>query len=391
MNATLAVATSGQALVYCEVREASVAVEAGRWRLLRNTDETALVPPVSCPKMSSSRPFGNHSRRHCRYVMKHHLFLAFRKVCFLFLIPLHFAFAAAPSPNWQQLTPKQSPPERYYPAMAYDAVSGKVLLFGGFGGTDYLNDTWTFDGTTWSRIDTPIAPSARVNMQMAYDRRSHRIVLFGGFDGEFLNDTWTWDGTNSTWSQATPNHSPQPVNGAAVFADPKGRVDIFGGFNGMIYLSQMFQWNGKDWQKLTPPTLPYGRSDAGLGVDTHSGKVVIFGGLNDTVNPTNTWVYDGSNWTLETPRTQPIWLYGSAGVFDPNLHSVILFGGGSGGVQQNATWAWIGSDWKQVFTAQSPSPREGAGIAWDAVLGHVILFGGGDNNNLFSDTWELSP
>jgi hypothetical protein len=61
----------------------------------------------------------------------------------------------------------------------------KCSFLGGFGGTDYLNDTWTFDGTTWSRIDTPIAPSARVNMQMAYDRRSHQVVLFGGFDGEF--------------------------------------------------------------------------------------------------------------------------------------------------------------------------------------------------------------
>jgi opacity protein-like surface antigen len=181
-----------------------------------------------------------------------HLIVSF----FLLLGAAQFAAAAPPSPNWQQLSPAQSPPERYYPAMTYDGASGKVVLFGGFGGTSYLNDTWTFDGATWTRIDTPVTPSARVNMQMAYDRRTHKVILFGGFDGKLRSDSWIWDGTNSTWSQANPNHSPQPVDGAAVFTDLNGRVDVFGGYNGMIYLSQMFQWNGADWQKLTPPTLP---------------------------------------------------------------------------------------------------------------------------------------
>jgi hypothetical protein len=31
--------------------------------------------------------------------------------------------------------------------MTYDPVSGKIIAFGGFDGTGYLNDTWSFDGT----------------------------------------------------------------------------------------------------------------------------------------------------------------------------------------------------------------------------------------------------
>ncbi len=87
--------------------------------------------------------------------MIHHRSLSFCQVfvLFFFLVATQFTIAAPPSPNWQQLTPAQSPPERYYPAMAYDPASGKVVLFGGFGGTSYLGDTWTFDGTTWTQIN----------------------------------------------------------------------------------------------------------------------------------------------------------------------------------------------------------------------------------------------
>ena len=42
--------------------------------------------------------------------------------------------------------------------MTYDKASGKILLFGGFGATGYLNDTWTFDGTSCQQVTTPIAP-----------------------------------------------------------------------------------------------------------------------------------------------------------------------------------------------------------------------------------------
>ena len=58
--------------------------------------------------------------------------------------------------NWTQLLPATKPSARSYVAMAYDAASKKVLLFGGFGGTGYLNDTWTFDGATWANTQTKL-------------------------------------------------------------------------------------------------------------------------------------------------------------------------------------------------------------------------------------------
>src|SRR6266487_5517423 len=87
--------------------------------------------------------------------------------------------------------------------MTYDPTGAKVVMFGGFDRTGYLNDTWTFDGITWSRVATPVAPPRRAAAQMAYDASIQKVVLFGGYNGRnYLGDTWIWDGKISRWTQA---------------------------------------------------------------------------------------------------------------------------------------------------------------------------------------------
>ena len=79
--------------------------------------------------------------------------------------------------------------------MTYDQVSRKIIMFGGDNGTTYLNDTWAFDGVTWTQVATDTPPPARAAAQMAYDSVTHKVVLFGGYNGRYLGDTWLWDGT----------------------------------------------------------------------------------------------------------------------------------------------------------------------------------------------------
>src|SRR5438128_11772695 len=143
------------------------------------------------------------------------------------------ATAARPQvTGWIQLCPPISPPPRSYLAMTYDPASGKVIMFGGFDGTGYLNDTWTFDGTTWSRAQTPLSLPARAASQMAYDAITQKVVLFGGYNGRnYLGDTWLWDGKTSRWARATPAHHPTAVTSPMLFTDPNGRVDVYGGFD----------------------------------------------------------------------------------------------------------------------------------------------------------------
>jgi hypothetical protein len=316
-------------------------------------------------------------------------------VLICYCISIAFASSAEAAdfsvPDWIALSPANSPPARSYFAMTYDPVSGKVIMFGGFDGNDYLNDTWSFDGTSWTQIATQSAPPARTATQMTYDSVIQKVVLFGGYDGtNYLADTWLWDGSTLQWTQATPEHQPPAVNSPMLFPEPNGGADLFGGFDGQFYQLTMWQWNGSDWMQLFPPTVPSARASAAVATNTSTGQVVMFGGLAD-VNPNNTWTYDGTTWALQSPSVQPLLVYGASAAFDPGQQGVVLFGGGSGGVDQNTTWLWdqVAATWIHVSTEHSPQAREGAGMAYDAALDRVILFGGQDNNGSFNDTWEF--
>jgi hypothetical protein len=228
---------------------------------------------------------------------------------------------------------------------------------------------------------------------MTYDSATQKVVLFGGFNRtNYLGDTWLWDGTISQWRHARTAHNPARVTGPMLFSHPNGKVDLFGGFDGHFYQLTMWQWTGSDWTQLFPATVPYARASAAVATYPTIDQVVLFGGLAD-VNPNNTWTYNGTTWTLKSPANQPLLVYAASAVFDPNINAVILFGGGSGGVDQNTTWKWLvaGGNWEQVATTQSPPPREGAGMAYSAALGHVIVFGGQDSETPLNDTWQFIP
>ena len=275
--------------------------------------------------------------------------------------------------------------------MTYDPVSEKIIMFGGWDGRRYLNDTWAFDGTTWTHLHTRGLPPARAAAQIAYDKISQKVVLFGGYNGRsYLGDTWIFDGTTSRWVRARAAHSPTPVTSPMLFTDPNGHVDVYGGFNGQFYQYQMWQWTGTDWNQLNLPALPFARSSAAVGVNAATGKAVLFGGLAD-INPVNTWTYNGTTWTERFPQTQPLWVYAGSAAYDAILKAVVLFGGGSGGIDQDTTWKWSSGNWTQVLTTQSPPAREGAGMVFDPLLGHVVVFGGQNNEVPLDDTWELLP
>src|SRR6266513_2902850 len=78
-------------------------------------------------------------------------------------ISIAFAARSAAAPfsftNWVELSPHTPPPTRSALAMTDDPISGKIISFGGFGGTGNLNYTWSFDGTNWAQIATPSAPT----------------------------------------------------------------------------------------------------------------------------------------------------------------------------------------------------------------------------------------
>jgi hypothetical protein len=110
--------------------------------------------------------------------------------------------------TWMQRHPASSPPASTggTTAIAYDADHKTVVMFGGlYLANSAVDQTWSWDGTTWTTRRPATIPPARFNHAMAYDASTHTVLLTGGADispsGSItaLTDTWTWDGM--TWTR----------------------------------------------------------------------------------------------------------------------------------------------------------------------------------------------
>lgn len=118
--------------------------------------------------------------------------------------------------DWTQQHPTNSPPARVNGTLAYDVASGQLVLFGGkhaFGlNNSALNDTWIWTSSNWVQQHPASVPPARTQAALAYDAASGQLVLFGGRGaglyvyGPALNDTWIWTGSN--WVQQHPTTAP---------------------------------------------------------------------------------------------------------------------------------------------------------------------------------------
>jgi len=140
--------------------------------------------------------------------------------------------------NWTLIdTPVSPPSPGALAAMAYDkARSRTVLSF--HDGTSSLQ-TWEYDGSTWLKVNTPASPLGRWAHTMVYDTISQRVMLFGGtspYNSSELpmNDTWEYDGV--TWTEIlTPNTPPPADQHSMAFDTRTGRIIVLNWGETWIY------------------------------------------------------------------------------------------------------------------------------------------------------------
>jgi hypothetical protein len=267
--------------------------------------------------------------------------------CLLSASLVFIAAVAAPAQgtNWSLLViAGAAPAPRAVPAVAFDNLRNRLVLFGGGGGTwvgtqpsTFFNDTWEWDGASWTQ-QLIAAPAPRLGARFVHDE-SHRVmVLFGGEDaGQKLGDTWEYDGLQ--WVQRSPALSPSP------------------------------------------------RAHYGFVYDETRGRCVLFGGY--AANEVNdTWEWDGSTWTSVATSTQPGVRHGHAMAYDPIRQRVVLFGGGQGGGVLNDTWEFNGVTWTQMLPSTVPSPHSQTDMVFDPVTGKAILCGGWDGSATLGEVWN---
>ena len=218
--------------------------------------------------------------------------------------------------TWRQLHPAIIPPARRGGSMVYDAARKRVVLFGGIDNSGVpLNDTWTWDGSDWQQHITAVSPSPRGEASMVYDSARECVVLFAGAGAGrhhtdvLLNDTWTWNG--STWTLYATSISPSIRSGASMAYDSARQATVlFGGSNGVEAFNDTWLWDGIQWISVHTPVSPPERSWANMAYVEASQQVILQGGdgFDKNLHPlalSDTWAWDGSTWTQQTTTTSP--------------------------------------------------------------------------------------
>jgi putative cell wall-binding protein len=320
--------------------------------------------------------------------------------------------AASTSPAWTKLTPAISPSVRDASLSAFDPATGQLVLYGGAGGffpgkLAVDDDTWTFDGASWSKHVTSVTPGEQDHLsggRMAYDPASKQLVLFGGGGGDTVG-TWTWNG--SQWTQQHPAQSPVLPGGCMATDSATGELVLFGLHTvatntGPDLTWQTWTWRGGNWVELpTPAVSPQGANAQICEMtydEAHQDLVLVtaswYAGEFSGASPGETWTFDGTTWTQrETLTNTTGGVDFSSMTYDPAYGQVMTYGGfdvSNGNAVLTNPWAWNGSTWQQVTLSPAPGARVLGASAYDPATGQLVLFGGVGSTTWLGDTWVLS-
>ena len=230
-----------------------------------------------------------------------------------------------------------------------DVLAGKYSVVG------TVNDTWTWNGQRWSQRHPDKSPGARFGALVAYDAIHNRVVLFGGDspgtnNGLPLDDTWTWDGTS--WTPLHPSRHPVGWEARAmVYDNDLKQVLLFASSNCYPQSCQTWQtwaWDGSNWS-LRGSSVLSGEIGSGvqLAYDPKTHSVVLFGGELFGGKGPNTYFAETWSWSpvsgwqrLQPASSPPAMDYTQAAMtFDASSGTVILFAPGNG------FWRWNGKTW----------------------------------------------
>ncbi len=227
---------------------------------------------------------------------------------------------------------------------------------------------WTWDGTSYSGVPVAGAGPYSNDTDMAYDRADGLLVLWDhgcgklvmGFTGGCVvqvNQTWTWDGRS--WSPRFPRSTPVEVGqGAMVYDSRLGRVVYVNG------VGQAWAWTGSDWLPLALSGAPRApRRDSAAAASTFAvgydeGRQLLVFALS-----TSTWSWDGTSWTEAKSGLDAAEARADAHLVYDRAHGQLVY------VGSRLTWTWDGTRWQPH---DQPAIAAGT-LGYDAVRRTVML------------------
>jgi hypothetical protein len=315
--------------------------------------------------------------------------------------------------TWTERTATGSKPsQRFALAMAYDDTRGRVVLFGGSDMQktgNSKNDMWEWDATTavWTQTRTggeagmPVVCSYS---SMVYDHAHARLEMVAGlipysdsssgYQGVIVpsNQVWEIDPATLTFSNRTVVYKGPSARSyqATAYNPTTGKVYVFGGVDIMkksSELSDLWEWDGQNWNQVTGDSKLQGRIDAAMAYDPARQSLILFGGNSwsgGSSIPNDTWEWSSTTrqWSPLTTTGSPDARWGHAMVTDPARKKILLYGGsGAKSSISSEIWEWDGAALTWTNRTPPPSAKTPGGrtypvMSFDETRGKLVLFDG---------------
>lgn len=244
-------------------------------------------------------------------------------------LPLYAETWEYANAQWQLRQLDTSPPATIGATMVYDAARGVMVLFGGVkllvGGVNSAisNDTWEYDGASWTQRGFAVAPPARSAAAATYDTRTSTMIVAGGLGlVSPRRDTWLYDGV--AWTQQ--GDLPIAVSEHLMVYDPGlNRTVLFGGKTGPASADinpQTFAFDGVTWQSIAA-ALPFRAVGLAATYDPTTGHVVAQSQLE-------TWYLDGASWRRRTTLSSVASIQSPSLLYDTVHRALLMIGVGPG-------------------------------------------------------------
>jgi len=276
--------------------------------------------------------------------------------------------------TWTNMLPMLSPSHRYNAAMAYDSESDRLILFGGATNQGDAGDTWAYDlaANAWTNRAPSPGPAARHGHAMAYDAGSDRIVMYGG-DGS--QDVWAYDFNSNAWIQKKDAPLPALFFPAMAYDAASDRTLLFGGDAGYgvgnVNDIWSYDFRTDTWTLETPSQKPPARFYDSMAYSAAAHRTIMFGGmfLNDT------WSYDSANasWTrLDTVGAPDVnYAASQSFAYDSSADVFLFYSDGAWAFDlKTNTWGYLAEH------APYPDVSLYAAFSYDSGSDRLVLFGG---------------
>lgn len=200
--------------------------------------------------------------------------------------------------------------------------SKKMLLFGGYSGSEWLNDLWSFDfgSRQWTLLHESSDPSTDDENATAPSRRfgyvsmtyRNKFLVWGGFSGDtWLNDMFEFDFSSMQWREVTGKGCLPSPRSCPAYVQDDSYVFLHGGFGGEERKNDFFVFDLStyEWKEIPPkgnvPTARYfhscclWQSCSLYGNQRKGKKLIVYAGYNGSQRLDDMYFYcfDSKEWS----------------------------------------------------------------------------------------------